>query len=114
MEVLEASHSLLSFHTVVKLYHCGFSNINSCIQEALLQIKLASAYTCKLLDIFIRKGSKNLFQVGLVMEKLEGDLEADMKYRVQMGNPYTEGELRCILKCIAEALVYAKLKVRPI
>lgn len=111
VDVLVASHSLLSFPAVIKLYHCGFSNINRFIQEALLQVKLTSSYTCKLLDIFIRKGSKDLFEVGLVMERLKGDLEADIKHRVQLGNPYSESELRCILKCMTEALAYAKFRV---
>lgn len=112
VEVLEASHSVLAFPAVIKLYHCGFSNINRLIQEALLQVRLASTYTCKLLDLFVRKGSKTVFQVGLVMERLEKDLEADIKHRATLDNHYTEDELQLILDCTVAALLYAKLRVR--
>lgn len=114
VEVLEASHTYISFPTVIKLYHCEFSNISNVIQETIMQVRLASAYSCKLLDIFIRKGSKRLLEVGLVMEKLEGNLETDIELRVLQDNTYTELELRHILECIAEALLYAKLRVSSI
>ena len=65
----------------VKLYHYGFCNLNGPIQEALLRMKVDSAYTCRLLDISICKSSKDLFEVGLVMERLEGDLAVDIRSR---------------------------------
>lgn len=45
------------------------------------------------------------------MKKLKGDLEADAKHRATMNTPYIETELMHILKCIVEALMYAKLRV---
>lgn len=89
VKVLEASHSVFPFPAVIKLYHCGFFNINSLIQEALIQVKLTSAYTCKLLDLFIHEISNHSFEVGLVMERLEGDLETDIKNRSALNNWYT-------------------------
>lgn len=74
VEVFEAKFEVPAVTAVIKVYHCGFANINYLIQEALLQMRLASTYTCELFDLYIRKSSKNLFEVGLVMERLEGDL----------------------------------------
>lgn len=82
IEVLETKHAIVAFCNVIKLIHCdGYANINIAIQEALIQARLASAYTCKLQDLFIRKGSQKFFKVGLVMEKLDGSLEIDIDFR---------------------------------
>ena len=51
-------------------------------------------------------------EVGLVMERLEGDLAVDVSSRAVLHKPYTEAELRHILECMSEALLYAKLRVR--
>lgn len=110
VEVLEALFGFLAAPAVIKLYHCGFANVNSVIQEALIQVRLTSAYTCKLIDMFIRTGSKDKLEVGLVMERLEEDLEMDVRRRKQ-DNYFTENELRHILECVAEALLFAKLRV---
>ena len=93
------------------MYSCsGFSSLNKVLQEALLQTKMACAFTCKLLSISIRRG-EGMFKVGLIMEKLEGDLAEDIDRRASQKCPYTETELRYILECIAEALFYGKLMV---
>lgn len=98
----------------MKLYrYQGCSHLNKIIKEALIQVRLASAYTCHLLDVSIRK-SNHLFEVALMMERLEGDLEADIRHRILQNIPYSEDEWRYILKCMAEALLYAKLKVNSI
>lgn len=113
VEILEASAKDLALPAVMKLYYCSSSSyMNKVIQEALLQVRVSSAYTCKLLNLYISRGSIHLFEVKLMMEKLEGDLEVDIKHRAQKNNHYSEGELRYILKCVAEALLYAKLRVR--
>lgn len=112
VEVLEASVQGLALPAVMKLYYCrGFSYLNKILQEALLQVRLASAYTCKLLNVYICRGSIHMFEVRLIMERLKGDLEADIKYRAQKDNHYSEVELRNILECVTEAMVYAKLRV---
>lgn len=112
VEVKEASHALLPFPAVVKLYHCqDYSNLKTVIQEAFVQVTLSSAYTCKLLDLSIREGSKSLIEVGLVMERMERDLQADINHRTLEQNPYIYVELKHILKCVVEALMYAKLRV---
>lgn len=111
VEVLETTFGVLAFPSVIKLYHCGFFNIDHIIQEALLQIRVASRYSCKLFDLSIRKGSKSLFEVRLVMERLEGDLLADIRRCTVLNTTYTETELMNILECVTEALMFAKLRV---
>lgn len=59
-------------------------------------------------------GSVDFLEVGLVLERLEGDLEADITSRIAKNAPYKEAELRHILECVAEALLYAKIRVRTI
>lgn len=109
VEVLEASVQSLSLPAVIKLYHCkGFPNVNKVIQEALLQARVSSAYACKLLNLYISRDSMELLEVRLMMERLEGDLKADIEHRAQQDNHYSEGELKYILKCVAEA----KLRVK--
>lgn len=72
VEVLEVSHTFLSSHRVIKLCHgSGYSSMNKTIQEALIQVRLASAYTCQLQDLAIRKGSIHIYEVELMMEKLD-------------------------------------------
>lgn len=113
VEVREASHWLLLIPTVLKLYHCqGCADLNKVIQEALIQFTLSSVYTCRLLDFFIHKGRNRLFEVGLVMERLDEDLEEDIKRRKLQNIFYTEAELIHILKSVGEALMYVQLKVR--
>lgn len=114
VEIVEATIGLPPRPVVIKLYHSDFANIERILQEALLQVKAASAFTCRLLDISIRRGFIDFLEVGLVMERLEGDLEADVTYRKGKNKPYTEGEMRGILECVAEALLYAKLRVKAI
>lgn len=73
VDVLDASHSMFSFPTVIKLYHCNdYLNLSKIIQEALMQSRLTCTFTCKLLDLSIREGLTCQVEVGLVMEKLEG------------------------------------------
>lgn len=112
MEVLTARLGVLATPVVIKTYHCGFCNINDFIREALLQVRLTSDYTCQLLDFSICKGSEQLFEVRLIMERLEEDLEADIKRRESQKITYTEAELKRILECMAEALMFGKLRVR--
>lgn len=110
-EVRDVTHSPLPLSAIMKLYHCDLSSLNMVIQEALIQATLSSAYTRKLLDFSIRKGSNHSFEVGLVMERLEGDLESDITRRSQLDNRFTEAELMRILECMTEALLYAKIRV---
>lgn len=111
VKVIEATLGLPARLVVIKLYHCGYYNINLPIQEALLQRIAASTYVCKLLDVSLSKSSESLFQVGLVLERLDGDLQADVKRRLALQVPYTETELLNILGCVSDALLYAKLRV---
>lgn len=112
VEAWEGSSLLLQIPAIVKVYRCQyFWILDSVIQEALIQFTLTSPYTCKLLDLSIRSGSKRLFEVGLVIERLEGDLEADIKQRAKQDNYYAEDELMNIGMCVGEALLYAKMRV---
>jgi len=113
VKVLAASVGVISLPAVIKRYYCAYpSSVNKCLKEVLLQTRLASFYTCRLLDFSIRRGEKCLVEVELVMERLQGDLKADIQQRIQENNPYTETELIRILECMAEALFFAKLRVR--
>lgn len=114
VEVLEASISAFEIPMVIKLYHCGFINLNVPVLEALAQIRATSTYACKLIDIFIRAGTKNLLEVGLVMEKLINDLGADIENKARLRTPYTEEKLRQILENVADALFFMKSLVRII
>lgn len=68
----------------MKLYHqTGIFNISKILKEALIQATLSSAFTC---DFSIHSGSRGLFEVRLVMGRLEGDLEADIKHRALQEN----------------------------
>jgi len=112
VEVLVASVGVIAMPVVIKRYYCdGLFSVNDSLQETLLQIRLSSAYTCMLLDFSIRRG-EGCWLVELVMERLQGDLKKDIHNRVSGNNPYTEIELRRILECMAEALLFAKLRVR--
>ena len=113
VEVLAASVGVITLPAVIKRFYCkGLFYVNECIQEALVQTRLSSAYTCKLLDFSIRLGERCWLEVELVMERLQGNLEEDIKHRVKEKNLYTETELLRILECVAEALLFAKLRVR--
>lgn len=111
-EVLETTIGMPPRAAIIKRYQCGPSNFSIPIKEALLQERVRSKHTCRLLDINICRGSSALFQVELVMEKLERDLAADIQSRKNANSPYTGGELWLILDCIADALFFAKMRVR--
>lgn len=112
VEVQETSVQGLALPVVRKLCQCqGCLHLNDAIREAFLQVRVASAYSCKLLNLYISRGSGCLFEVGLILEKLNGDLEMDMKHRLH-GNHYSEAELINTLHCVTEALLYAKLRVK--
>ena len=54
VELFAASAGVIALSAVIKRYHCnGLSSVNECLQEVLLQTKLSSAYTCRLLDFSI-------------------------------------------------------------
>lgn len=110
VEVYSASYGFPERPLAVKLHHCNFGTINEPIREALLQARAESRYSCTLLDIAVREGSRNLFKVSLIMELLERDLEADLKQRACTNNPYTEAELKAILCEVSDALLFAKLQ----
>ena len=94
----------------VKQYVCAsLSNLNTCIKEAQMQIKVESLYIHKLLDITIR-GNGSPFKAELIMERLERDLEGDVNERFEQQNPYTEEELLQILVEVLDALIFAKLQ----
>lgn len=111
-EVYEACTGLPQRLVVVKVYHCGPMTVNDFIQEALLQAKVESRYTCRILSIGLSKGTISRFQLKLVMERLSGDLAGDIQRRKAECKPYAEAELRQILGEVADALVYAKSQVR--
>lgn len=74
VEVLETSVGVLALPVVIKWNRCNsLSPLKKLIQEALIQIRVAGTYTCKLMDIFILRGSKHLLEVGLMIERLERD-----------------------------------------
>lgn len=104
---------VLFIPTVIKIHRCkSLSYLSKAIQEALVQGRLANAYSCKMLDLFIRRDSEGMYEMGLVMEALDRDLRMDIKYRKSQDNHYTETELRQVLECVAEALRLAKQRVR--
>lgn len=105
--------SVLSIPTVLKLYHCpDVSFLNRIIREAFLQFRLdGCGYTCSLINLFIREGSRTLFEVGLMMEGLKGDLSKEIMQRAQE-SLYKEAEIRLILENVSVALLYAKQRVR--
>jgi len=79
VEVYAASIGVIPRPVVVKRYYCiDISSVNKCIQEVLLQTRLSSAYTCRLLDFSLRLCERCLLEVELVMEILQGDLEGDL------------------------------------
>lgn len=107
-EVFEANIGVPARPAIIKRSHSGYLNFSIPIREALLQTRVRSKHVCKLLDINIHRGSKALFEVDLVMERMEAEA-----LRRQMQNAaYTEIELRSILDCVADALLFAKLRVR--
>lgn len=109
ISVQEGQSLLLSRRLVVKLYNCCDEiSMNNCIKEALLQIHVESRFACKLLDFCIKKGEKSKWEVGLIMERLEKDLGADIRERALQNSFYTEEELVQILLDISDALMYAK------
>lgn len=111
VKVQKASVQGLALPAVMKLYYCrGCSDLNDVIREAFLQVRVASVYTCRLLNLYIGRGSRCLFEVRLMMERLDGDFERDIMHRAH-GNHYSEAELIDILHCVTEALLYAKLRV---
>jgi len=111
VEVVEGSARVMSLPVVIKRYHCGRRNVNVPLQEALTQMKVEGAFTVQLINVSIGKSARNLFQVDLIMEMLEGDLGADIQRRAKSDNFYTEPQLLHILECVAEALLFAKLRV---
>lgn len=110
IEVYLAKTGFLKRQIAVKLYHTSLSNLNYPIREALLQAKAESLHVCRLLDIALRPGSRDEYEVGLVLEKLQGDLTADIKHRLVPLRHYSESELLQILDNVTDALVFAKLQ----
>lgn len=106
--VLEGKELKLGRPVVVKLYECEYTELTKVVHEALLQGKAESLHTCKLLDCSIRKGNRSQLEVGLVMEKLEGDLGQQIKRRDVQQSPFSEKELAQVLVEISDALMFAK------
>ena len=71
---------------------------------------MESLHVCRLLDFALRPGSRNEYEVGLVLEALQGDLGADLKNRSVLSKSYSESELLQILDNVSDALVFAKLQ----
>jgi len=110
IEMYQAKTGFLGRQIAVKLYHTSLSNLNYPIHEASLQTQVESLHVCRLLDFALRPGSRNEYEVGLVLEALQGDLGADLKNRSVLSKPYSESELLQILDNVSDALVFAKLQ----
>lgn len=112
--VFGAISSILQRHVAVKSYGAGIYGINYILREARLQAKVESKHVCKLLDCYIRKGSRSQFEMGLVMELLELDLKQDICERSTKTDTahafYSETKLWQILADVVDALLFAKLQ----
>ena len=109
--VFEGHYKLFRKPVAVKQYHCkDVDDLNGCIREALLLVKVESLYTSKLFDISIRAETKATFQMNLIMERPERDLAGDVKERVAQKKPYGEFELMQILVEVSDALIFAKMQ----
>lgn len=108
VSVLEGKSVLSERPVVVKQYHSGYYGLNNFIMEALLQVKVESLYSCKLLDFFVRPGNRSRLEVGLVMERFERDMGEDIRQRADKGLHYTEQELVHVLIEVSDALMFAK------
>ena len=109
--VFEGHYQLLRKPVIVKQCNIqGLLYLNEYIKKALLQVKVESLYICKLFDISVRHGTSAYFEVNLIMEGLERDLQEDIKSRVFQQNPYTEEELIHILVEVSDALIFTKLQ----
>ena len=113
IEIFGGANYPLGRSVVVKVYDCGFNSINDCIHEAITLGKAQSHYSIKLMDVAIGAGTRSLLEVKLEQERLELDLQQDLEHRMSLDNLYTETELIRILRDISDALLFAKLQVRP-
>ena len=78
------------------------------LREALIQMKVENRHTCELLDVGIEKGTVDLFEVSLVIKKMERDLGQDIRLRTTQHSSYSETDLMRIFHGISYALFFAK------
>lgn len=111
VNVHEGVSNTLSVPVVIKTYICA--NVGaaaSSLEEVFIQSPFKHANICQLYDLCIYQ-SKRKIKVGLVLERLQMDLEYEAECRVHRQQGYEEAELWGLLVQAVEGLLHIKEKV---
>jgi len=112
-EVLMSRIGPLGRAVAAKVHHCCFRDSDRCMEEVMMLAKAQSHESSKLIDVTLRVGTRNLFELEIAIEGLELSLDADLKQRIQTSQSYTQTELLRILSDLSAALLFAKFQVSP-
>lgn len=111
---VEVSKAFSTFHgrqvCMKVLPLSSLSDINSVLQEVLVQSSLSHPNVCQIYDCFVA-GTMGSMKAVVVMEEMERDLLTEIQERRAAKAPWAEEELWKMFKVLMETFAYLRTKV---